>query len=76
MFQFLYGAIGRIKKNAASAGKVGFQFLYGAIGSFDGVGARNKNGGFNSYMVRLEGFSFTVADRGDKVSIPIWCDWK
>ncbi len=31
---------------------------------------------FNSYMVRLEEPIISATNRGLRVSIPIWCDWK
>src|SRR5690606_29137578 len=76
VFQFLYGAIGR-QCNCVSAGvRNRFQFLYGAIGSGTVHYTTFCKGYFNSYMVRLEESSITQALCKNKISIPIWCDWK
>ena len=53
-----------------------FQFLYGAIGSCDWEGLVLKPRCFNSYMVRLEEGLYVYIYIKNKVSIPIWCDWK
>ncbi len=55
LFQFLYGAIGRVKQGNLDGWSQMFQFLYGAIGRERDIALRVSECGFNSYMVRLEG---------------------
>ena len=74
MFQFLWGAI----KSSFVPGVWDyarmFQFLWGAIKRYDLDRITHPRPGFNSYEVRLKGFSTHLQRPWFDVSIPMRCD--